>query len=314
MKISIIVPVYNIENYIEKCLKSIINQTYHNWEAIIIDDGSTDNSGKICDDFALKDERIKVFHIKNGGPSYARNYAVTKTSGLYLFFVDGDDYLECDALEKMVNLAANKDIVYCDYYTVYDDGRKRYNKLIYFDIISSKEYVTGMPTATCKLINKNFFIKSNIKFLEGKYFEDNAVIPVLCALSKNVVYLREAKYYYYQRVGSILNQKKYNLKWEDIFDVLEYLKKEFVDRKIYDEYYQELEYIFIEYLLHAANLRFFDYKEGRYNIKKVHDVMKKNFPKWQNNIYLKQMNWKYKIMCKLFYGNHLFLLSIIRRK
>ena len=173
--------------------------------------------------------------------------------------------------------------------------------------------MTAMPTATCKLINKKFFTNSNIKFLEGKLFEDNAVMPILCALTNRVAYLHEAKYYYYQRTGSIINKQNYNQKWEDIFDVLDYMKKGFMDRGLFNEYHQEVEYIFIEYLLHAANLRFFDYKEGQHNIKKVHDVMKKSFPNWSKNIYYKQESWKYKIMCKLFYGNHLFLISIIRR-
>ena len=314
MKISVIIPVFNIENFVTRCLNSVISQTYDNWEAIVIDDGSTDGSGKICDDFALKDNRIKVFHLKNGGLAHARNVALDKSTGNYLFYLDGDDYIESDTFEKMIALTDGKDIVYCDYYTAYDNGDIVYNKLVKFDIKTKKEYVTAMPTATCKLIDKAFFVKSKIKFLEGKKFEDNAVIPLLSALTKNVAYLHEAKYYYYQRTGSILNQTKYNYGWEDIFDALEYMKNDFIQRGLFDEYYEEIEYIFIEYLLHAANLRFFDYKEGRSNIKKVRDVMKASFPKWSKNIYLKQESWKYKVMCKLFYGNHLFLISLIRRK
>lgn len=314
MKISVIIPVYNIENFISRCLDSVINQTYKKWEAIVIDDGSTDASSAICDRYALKDSRIKIFHIKNGGLAHARNFAVGNATGDYIFFIDGDDYIKNDTFEQMAKLAPNKDIVYCDYYTAYDNGKIIYNKLVPFNIITGREYVTAMPTATCKLINKKFFVESKIKFLDGKLFEDNAVIPVLGALTKNVSYLHDAKYYYYQRTGSIINQTKYNPRWEEIFEVLEHLKREFIDRKIFDEYYQEIEYIFIEYLLHAANLRFYDYKEGRHNIKKVHNIIKKEFPKWQRNIYFKQENWKYKVMCKLFYGNHLFLISIIRRK
>ena len=101
MKISVVVPVFNIENYIKRCLDSLINQTYSNLEIILVDDGSTDNSGKICDEYALRDERIKVYHEKNGGAAKARNFAVDKVTGDYLFFVDGDDYIDYDTLEKM---------------------------------------------------------------------------------------------------------------------------------------------------------------------------------------------------------------------
>ena len=313
MKISVVVPVFNIENYIKRCLDSLINQTYSNLEIILVDDGSTDNSGKICDEYALRDERIKVYHEKNGGAAKARNFAIDKVTGDYLFFVDGDDYIDYDTLEKMYFLIKDKDIVYCDYNVAYSDGRIDERKLISFPLFNDRVHVTAMPTPCCKLIKTSFLKKSNIRFLEGIYFEDNAVMPVLSAETKNIAYLEEAKYYYFQRVGSSLNQKKYNKKWEDIFKSLNYMKKEFLDRNLYEAYYFEIEYIFIEYLLHAANLRFFDYKEGRANIKKVHDIMKSNFPNWKKNIYLKKESWKYKLMCRLFYGNHLFIISLIRR-
>ena len=315
MKISVIIPVFNIESFVTRCLDSIIKQTYNNWEAIIVDDGSTDESGKICDYYALKDSRIKVFHLKNSGNAYARNFALDKSTGEYLFYLDGDDYIEVDTFEKMISLANGKDIVYCDYYTAYDNGNIFYKKLVDFDIKTGKEYVTAMPTATCKLIDKNFFVKSRIKFLEGKKFEDNAVVPVLSALTTNVVYLHEAKYYYYQRTGSILNQLQYNYGWEDIFDALEYMKNEFIKRNLFDKYYSEIEYIFIEYLLHAANLRFIAFDEGIKNIKRVSETIHKIFPKWRKNIYYKHTTIRYKIVCNLFYYNKIWLLKkIFRRK
>ena len=314
MKISIVIPVYNVESFIKKCLDSIINQTYGNFEVILVDDGSTDKSGSICDEYASKDKRIKVYHKKNGGAARARNFGINKISGDYLFFVDGDDYIDKNALEKMIAKAVNNDIVYCDYKVAFSDGKVEDRKLISFPLFNDRVHVTAMPTPCCKLIKTSFFKKSNIKFLEGMCFEDNAIMPVLSAEAKNTFYLEEPLYFYYQRAGSTLNSIKYNPKWEDIFDVLNYMKGEFVKRGLFDKYYQEVEYIFIEHLLHAANLRFFDYKEGRTNIKKVHNVMKSNFPNWPKNIYLKQENWKYKLMCRLFYGNHLFIISLIRRK
>ena len=92
--VSVVVPVYNIKDYIEKCLKSIVSQSYDNLEIVVVDDGSTDESGKLCDEFAKKDKRVRVFHKKNGGLSDARNFGIKKSQGEIVALVDGDDYVE----------------------------------------------------------------------------------------------------------------------------------------------------------------------------------------------------------------------------
>lgn len=99
MLISVIVPVYNVENYLCKCVDSIINQTYNNLEIILVDDGSTDGSASICDEYVLKDSRVKVIHKENGGVSSARNIGIAEASGEYICFVDSDDWLELDYFE-----------------------------------------------------------------------------------------------------------------------------------------------------------------------------------------------------------------------
>ena len=106
-KVSVVVPVYNVEKYLSRCLDSIINQTYRNLEILLVDDGSTDKSGEICDYYALKDNRIKIFHKNNGGVSSARNYALERMSGDYVTFVDSDDTLSIDAVKKLSSLMKN---------------------------------------------------------------------------------------------------------------------------------------------------------------------------------------------------------------
>ncbi|MDW5289360.1 glycosyltransferase [Formosa sp. PL04] len=108
--LSIIIPVYNVEVYIEKCISSIINQTYENLEIIIINDGSSDSSGSICDAFANKDNRIKVYHITNGGSSIARNYGLTKCNGDYIGFVDSDDWIRTNMFESLINFAVDNSL------------------------------------------------------------------------------------------------------------------------------------------------------------------------------------------------------------
>ena len=100
-RISVVVPVYNVEQYLEKCVNSIINQTYKNLEIILVDDGATDKSGKLCDELAKLDNRIMVYHKKNGGLSDARNYGVERATGDYIGFVDSDDYIDAEMYEKL---------------------------------------------------------------------------------------------------------------------------------------------------------------------------------------------------------------------
>lgn len=134
--ISVIIPVYNVEDYIAQCLKSVSSQTYNNFEAIVIDDGSKDNSGKICDEFAIKDNRLKVVHVDNGGVSKARNIALNIAKGKYIVFVDSDDIIENDALEKMYLeiTKTHSEVSVLGWYDFKDNGNKIYeckkNKIV----------------------------------------------------------------------------------------------------------------------------------------------------------------------------------------
>ena len=141
--ISVLVAVYNVEDFLGRCLDSIINQTYKNIEIIIIDDGSTDNSKKICEDFASLDSRIKLLHIKNMGLSYVRNFGIELAKGKYISFVDGDDYLENDYIETLYNnlIKYNADLSCCSYYRVFDDSIIPRNKSDKTYVLNSKEAI-----------------------------------------------------------------------------------------------------------------------------------------------------------------------------
>lgn len=120
--LSIIVPVYNLAPYIKKCVQSIIEQTYKEWELLLIDDGSIDGSGALCDELACTDSRIAVFHLKNGGVSCARNYGIKKAKGKYIAFVDGDDWIEPEMYKKqIVSMEAGMDITFCRFVREYQD-------------------------------------------------------------------------------------------------------------------------------------------------------------------------------------------------
>ena len=310
-KISVIIPVYNVKDYLRECVDSVINQNYKNLEIILVDDGSTDGSEKICDEYKKNDDRIIVIHKENGGLASARNKGMEVASGNYLFFIDSDDFIELSTIDELYknSNSGTKDLVMCNYYWYDEHNKKEISIVPFYNENNPKCIVTAMPTATCKLIKKKLFTENNLKFLEGKYYEDNAIMPYVLSLVNDYSYIQKPFYYYRQRSGSILNKNKYDKKWEDIFDVLEYLSKKFTN----DNFNEELEYLYIEYLLHAASLKFYKYEEGKNNIKKIKKVIHKNFPNWRKNKYYKQQNIKYKIVCNLFYYNQVGLIKLILR-
>lgn len=178
--ISVIVPVYNVEKYLEKCVQSIINQTYENLEIILVDDGATDNSGKICDEFAKKDSRIKVIHKENGGLSDARNFGLDIATGKYISFIDSDDFVNkrlFEILHKEI-IKNDYDIAFCDYFKFFENDNvdeeisnsykilehTKYSILnLYYDIGHKHEKAV---VAWGKLYKSKFF--KDIRYPKGK--------------------------------------------------------------------------------------------------------------------------------------------------
>lgn len=315
VKVSVIVPVYGVEDYILKCMDSLVNQSLKDIEIIVVNDGTKDRSIDLIKE-NYKDKRIKIYDKQNSGVAKARNFGVTKAIGEYLFFVDSDDFIKKEAIEVLYKKAKDKkcELVMCDYYKYYDDKNYEPVSLVkHYDCSNPKSIVTAMPGPVCKLMKRDFYLNNGISFMENNAFEDNAIMPLVGALAKKHDYVQEPLYYYLQRDGSSLNKKYYDKRWEDIFTSLDNLHYKFIEYDVFGDYYQELEYIYIEYLLHAANLRFIDYKEGLVNIKKVSKVMKDKFSKWRNNKYYQKENIKYKIMCNLFYYKLVGIISFIRR-
>lgn len=215
-KISIVVPIYNMENYLNKCINSIINQTYSNIEILLIDDGSTDKSSEMCDNWEKRDNRIRVFHKKNGGLSDAKNYGIEHATGEYIGFVDSDDWIEHDMYEQLYNEAKNNkaDIVICGRYLEYDNHtiEQLKNERI---IMNSKEAIIklntfyGFDMSSCdKLYNINLF--KNIRFPYGKKCEDAYVTYKLFGNAKKIEYFPKCFYHYLQRNNSISKNKLLN--------------------------------------------------------------------------------------------------------
>lgn len=222
IKVSIIVPVYNVEAYLQRCVYSLVNQTYGNVEIILVDDGSTDSSGVLCEDYAQRYHNITVLHKKNGGLSSARNFALPFISGEYVAFVDSDDYVELNFIEYMLEpilhntFECDVDMVICR--NIDEDMDKIKNKLMISSSIDKhqilKEYLTPQSaikemcyirkfgaSACGKLISTA--IVRMFPFPVGKIYEDLAVVFRMIGASRQIVFLDHFMYHYVNRHGSI---------------------------------------------------------------------------------------------------------------
>lgn len=223
-KVTVIVPVYNVEKYLEKCVESIINQTYQNLEIILIDDGSLDGSGRICDLFAKNDNRIKVIHKSNGGLSSARNIALDCCTGQYICFVDSDDYIEKNMIINLMKYIIDDDIdcVQFGYNVVKNDiiVTKMYNEnqMIY---PRSEILNTYFKTAKLNEIVWNKFYRADvfkkIRMIEGKNNEDYLVMPEILMSINKILNVKECLYNYVIRENSIMNTKFSSKKMDRIF-------------------------------------------------------------------------------------------------
>lgn len=220
--ISVIIPVYNVEKYLRRCLDSVIAQTYQNFEIICVDDGSIDDSGKICDQYAVRDARIKVIHQENQGPSAARNRGLDAAEGEYIAFVDSDDYILEDMYKKMLDklLNYNVDLCVCQWQYEFSDGRQVVKKknidptiygcktsLEFARFLYRGNYENSVVVAVWNKLYRRALL-DKIRF-EGRIHEDEAFSGRIMA--KNIsVYVMEDQFYVYAHNGDSLTNKSFS--------------------------------------------------------------------------------------------------------
>ena len=295
MKVSIIVPVYNVEKYLEKCLKSLVNQTLKDIEIIIVNDGTKDNSQKIIDKYVKKYPKLVKSYIKeNGGQSSARNLGMKKAKGKYIGFVDSDDYIEKDMFEKLYNKAVENDydVTICNLNMVYEDTKEKVPFFVGYkkDLLTQvdlKNYMVNIYPVVWNKIYKSSLLKDNkFKFKEGVWFEDVEFLFKIVPFINNVGYVNDCCYNYVQRAGSVTNtfDKRLYHYIENLNDIIEFYK----EKKFYNEYKKELEYIYVRYLYATFVKRAANYKDYKMYIKAVDDAInnvKLHFPNYRKNKY-----------------------------
>ena len=244
--ISVIIPVYNVEKYLEKCINSVLSQTYRDLEIILVDDESTDKSGEICDKYKSIDNRIKVIHKKNGGLSDARNCGLDIANGEYIAFLDSDDWINKDLYKILYEtlIKYNADMSICKFKKVYNEDEKlnfESSKLIsYTNIDALKELYeqnsTQMIVAWNKLYKRNLFEKNRYPY--GKIHEDEFLTPILLNECKKIVYIDKELVYYRQRSGSIMNSK-FNIKRLNYLEALELRIEYYKNNRLFEVYDKE---------------------------------------------------------------------------
>ena len=317
---SIIVPVYNIETYIRGCIKSLLVQTDKNIEILLIDDGATDKSGKICEEYASVDTRIRVFHKENGGLSDARNYGAEKAEGEYLFFIDGDDRVSPYLVEKTVTCARNlkADMVFYDFETIEEEtGRKDLyhyglteNKA--FSVYTNPEILLKSPSACCCLYRREFFEKSGIRYPKGRHYEDLATTPRFILRAKSIGYVgNEPLYYYMLRKGSIMHSSNFERSYNDRTWVLNSLYNYFKQENRIETFQKELEYIFFEhgYFVPSKEIILEDTKSIW--LDKFRIYVEERYPNFLRNPYIEKLSKKDKIMLFLMKRHLYFVMNIL---
>lgn len=304
-KLSIIVPVYGVEKYIDKCLNSLVKQSLKEIEIIVVNDGTKDNSQKIIDKYVKKyPDKIKSYIKENGGQGSARNYGLKKATGEYIGYVDSDDFVEKDMYKKLYNKAKenNYDIVVCGNYNVSEDYQNKNIDAFINNYNTDLENIFfGKMAVWNKIYKRDILIKNKLEFKEKVWYEDLAFTLKAIMNSNTFAFIDEPLYDYLIREGSTMNNSnvKRNLEILEAFDdILSYIKH---NKK--EEYFDKVEFLAIDHIYISAIVRILkanaDNKIKKETVNELICYMNKNFPNYKNNKYINTLSRNRKIIYKL---------------
>lgn len=291
-KVSVIVPIYNVEKYLEKCINSLLSQTLEDIQIILVNDGSKDNSGNIAKEYE-KNNKDRVIYVEkeNGGLSDARNYGLKYATGDFIAFLDSDDYIEKNAYEEMYNkvIEENADYVECDFIWEFPN-KIRVDKQ--YPYKNKKEMLSFVRVvAWNKLIKRQLITDNNLEFPKGLRYEDVEFTYKLIPFINKFAYVDKPFIHYVQRKGSIANVQ--NERTAEIFTVLDNVIEFYKKNNIYEKYRDELEYNYARYLLCSSLKRMCKINDKTIREKLLTESWKRlnsNFPNWKENVILKTVN------------------------
>lgn len=317
-KASVIVPVYNVKDYLRKCVDSILTQTETDFELLLIDDGSTDESGALCDTLAEEDGRIRVIHQENRGLGGARNTGSKEAVGDWLMYVDSDDWIEPETLEKAITAGerANAEMVVFGMRTVDEFGNvgqiivEDMPKNTALSVKENKEILLIAPSAANKIFRREWLIGTGIEFPSRVWYEDIRTTPKLMIHSQAIVFIDFVGYNYFQRSGSIMNSSNIERNVE-IIDALDDLLEYFKEQGKFDEYKNELRFLVLSHVYLVASIRVIRLDRKHPLIKKFEEYTKREFPDYRQTEYMHRLTRNQRIALKLLEMKQYLLIDLI---
>ena len=321
MKLSIIIPVYNAREFLRNGVESVISDPGGDWELILVNDGSTDGSGQLCEQYALEDPRIRVIHQENRGPGGARNTGLAHARGEYLCFLDSDDTLNPGALETLRRAlgAWEPDILTFDYLS--DDGQGHLSpckanfapEATPFRLEEHPRFLNSMPATWARVWKRELYIHNGIRYPDRAFYgEDLQTSGKLFALAKSIVYLPECLYRYLDRPGSLMNTadpKRNRHMLTAVGDLLDWYET----RGLRETYEEQLCETAIEHLLMAATVRVAKAAPEAPLLAEIRQFMERRFPDWKHSPSVGRMTLLRKIALYLIEHRHYRLLGWLFR-
>ena len=309
-KVSVIVPIYNVEKYLTECVDSILKQSYKNIEILLVDDCGTDNSGNIAKEYVNIDKRCRyIKREENGGLSAARNTGIKNATGDYLSFIDSDDWIDENFIKNMLDMIIKDDaeIAICDYWMINDGKKSKVNSLIQIDNNSSKEEkIAYIRNHACtKMFRKDFWDKCGLMFPENiKRGEDMGVTIPLLTFANKISIINEPLYYYRQRSNSLSNRKEKKID-------LSFYDKTFKNmiKNANDEYKEEIEYHAIMEMVYGKTMLMIKHHYSSKEVKEHLKQFENQFKNWRKNKYINKTNKLKKVFIKLASFKLIFLLK-----
>ncbi|MBE6107675.1 MAG: glycosyltransferase family 2 protein [Erysipelotrichaceae bacterium] len=311
MKVSIIVPIYNVEQYLAKCIESLIQQTYQNIEILLVNDGSKDNSEKIMQEYSDKDNRIVCLNKVNGGLSDARNYGLKHATGQYCLFIDSDDWLAEHAVEACVNKVnqTGAEVVAFDMIYVYPD-RETFATGGNFDVLSFKENpeVVLINNSACNKMFKTALFE-NIEFPKGLWYEDLATIPIVLSKASSVAKVNDGLYYYLQRESSIAHT--INSKVFDIYKAIRMVENAFENTSLS----VQIPKLYVEHGLNLTTIRIKNDADDVIKYWKMNNQhLDEYFPSWRTYKSFEGYSMKSKLIFWLLQHDLFQIVKILYRR
>lgn len=316
INVSVIVPVYNAEKYLKKCVESLVNQTLKDIEFILVNDGSTDYSVRIMEEYATRyPDKITVIQKENGGQADARNFGMQYCNGEYIGFVDADDFVEHDMFELLYNKAKEEcyDIVVCDYIKEYTSTQ---------EIVKARQYISrkdmflgGLAAPWNKIYRREFVIKTKVQFPKVRIYEDTQFFCCLIPHVEKCGYVPKPLVHYVQRKGSTMNSQ--GDKIATIFTIFDNVMSYYRQNGWHEEYKPELEYFAVRVLFGSSMERICQCNDDRLRkelLYKTWDYSMEHFPKWKKNKYLKPLLEKRNFYMRMICRRDILLLGALLRK